>query len=282
MRSVFDLGTDDYVDSNLEFKVEQVKMEQKRPLRFASESKSLFQNRIIPYSKNGRVVEGRYLYEWEEWPFVSMINVAQDEGCTQHICDLGDFLNSSTIQDRSCARYLTNKGSKEVDCSFKDHPWPLAYKLVCISNWTNIVINFKPLTLVFFCDNDDSSEVDIDAGVHRFSLGIGPIAVPENLGIKPYDGDPWLYAGVSGFGILFVVTSLGCYTSCRIFKGLPFWCCQGCCRNRCTNELGDKEGSIGALIVASRASRSTMRRNPRIFRNEIVANAPPPDYATIF
>ena len=299
IRPVFDLGTEDHLDSKVKFKVDFVKWERDRriaygvmTLRSASASNTLNQYRILPFSNTGKIVEGRYLYEGKGTSFVSMANLAQEEKCTQNVCDLRNFMDSSTIQERSCARYLLNKGGKEVDCSFKDHPWPLAYRLVCRGNETNIVTNPEPLALGFICRNDDSAEVKIGAGVHRFQSGCqltvdgdtllpggnSPIVVPDHLDDGIEEGDPIIYGGSAAFGVLFTFSAVGFYAFCRIYKGLPFWCCHECCINKCRS-VDDNE-SLDGLSGVSTVSRN-VRRNARIIRNLSEANAPPPDYATL-
>ena len=303
-RMILNVGTDDYVDPRLLFRVDKIVMNHGKRFaygnltaRLASHDKVLKQYVLLPYNNLGRVVDERFMYDWNGEPFVSNVNVEYDEGCLNGTCDLNNFLSNENARDRSCANFLLKKGGGEGSCRYKDHPWPVAYRLVCDGNVTSIVSSPKPVSIRVDCSNMQSKDVLFSMGQTLFEsvcelifkgvtllpleLSRGPKFIPDSY-IDPNANDYMYHVQYSAIGLLFGMALIGVYAACRIFKHLPFCCCSRFCGINCRDP--ENQGSEGDcadnISLASFASRSGPRGALR-FRSQYDPNAPPPDYGEI-
>ena len=300
VRSVFNLKANEYLDHELWFEVSRVEMEgQKRfaygrlNARLASTEQTLTQYQLMPYNFNGRVVDERFMYKWDENYFVSSANVEYERGCSHRACDLDDFLETLTGRDESCANFLMDVGGRESNCRYKDHPWPLAYRLVCNENVTTIVSSPEKVKLNVNCGSLQSKEVIFPKGKRDFVSicgiamnGLTLLSLEEGLknGIKnipdsyvdPESEDYFYHLLYSGMGLLFAIAFVSAYSLCRIFRGQPFCCCERVCPGNCLRTPVYMDDCDDNISTASGMSR----RRPiiRTTRDPSLPNAPPLNY----
>ena len=298
VRAVFNLRDKDFMDPELLFKVERVAIEGhkryaygKITARLASAEKVLNQYELMPYNEYGRIVNERYMYKWDEDYFVSGINVEYDRGCSHQACDLSKFLETRNDKDESCANYLMKKGGLESSCSYRDHPWPVSYRLVCKENVTSVVSAPEEVTMNVDCGGIDSRDVLFAKGQTFFNSvcrvvlkGItllrlepkGPRLIPDPY-IDPDSGNYLNHLLYAGMGLLFAIAFFVVYSVARLFRGLPFCCCVGCCGSRCQRTpIPTREEDCGDnLSLTSYKSKRTMMPIVKTTMGQQLPNAPP-------
>ena len=298
------VGTGDYVDSQLLFRVDRVVVNRNRryaygnlTARLASGDKLLKQYELLPYNEMGKVVDERYMYDWGGDRFVSGTNIENSEECFKDTCELENFLRRERGRERSCANFLLKKGGGEGSCRYKEYPWPVAYRLTCDGNVTSIVSSPEPVNLRVDCGNLQSKDVLFSMGQTLFESvcklamkGVtllplepnrGPKFIPSSY-VDPNSGDYLHHLQYSAIGLLFGVAFIGTYAACRIFKHQPFCCCSKFCGIKCREpDYQESEGDCADdLSLASFTSRNNSRRAARP-RTPFDPSAPPPNYGDI-
>ena len=298
IRAIFNLRDKDFMDPELLFKVERVAIEShkryaygKITARLASAEKVLKQYDLMPYNEYGRIVNEKYMYKWNEDYFVSGINVEYDRGCSHQACDLSKFLETRNDKDKSCANYLMKKGGRESSCSYREHPWPVSYRLVCNENVTSVVSAPEEVTMNVDCGGIDSRDVLFAKGQTFFNSvcrvvlkGItllrlepnGPRLIPDSY-IDPDSGNYINHLLYVGMGLLFAIAFFVVYSVARLFRGLPFCCCVGCCGTRCqrTPIPTQEEDCRDNLSLTSYTSKRTMMPMVKTTMGQQLPNAPP-------
>ena len=244
---------------------------------------------------NKRIVDERFMYKWDENYFVSSANVEYVKGCSHRACDLDDFLETLTDRDESCANFLMNVGGRESNCRYKDHPWPVAYRLVCGENITSIVTSPEKVKMNVNCGSLKSKDVIFPKGKREFVsiCGIamnGLTLLPLELGLKdglknipdsyvdPESEDYFYHLLYSGMGLLFAIAFVSAYSLCRIFRGQPFCCCKRTCFGNCLRIPVSMDDCDDNISTASGMSRRRPTPIIRTTRDPATPNAPPLNY----
>ena len=302
VKSVFNLKANEYLDHELRFELNKVEMEgQKRfaygrlTARLASTKQILTQYQLMPYNFDGQIVDERFMYEWDENYFVSSANVEFERGCSHRACDLDDFLETLTGRDESCANFLMGVGSGELNCRYKDHPWPVAYRLVCNESVTSIVSSPEKVSLNVHCGSLQSKDVIFPKGKTDFVsiCGIllnGFTLLPLEEGLKngvkymppsyvdPESDDYFYHLLYSGMGLLFAIALVSAYSLCRIFRGQPFCCCERMCPGNCVRIPRYVDDCDDNISTASGMNRRRPTPIIRTTRDPTSPNAPPLNY----
>ena len=299
IKTALNVKNTDYIDSSLGFEVERVVEESSRyyaygiiTSRLAYYDKALRQYGLLPYNRLGRIVDERYLYEWDGDYFVSHINVEHDQNCEHHVCDLTKFLDTRSERDKSCGSFLMNEGGREINCRYKEHPWPVAYGVSCPENVTRVVSSEEPIEIRVNCGGMRNKLVWFPAGESHFNsncgleyngetllqngIGNGPSVFPESY-VDPEEGDVTSQVLYSAIALLIAFISVGTYSACRIFRNLPFFCCNTCCGKRCNNGKGRDLDDIGDdnISLASFTRTCNTQRTLKMVGNPKLGSAPP-------